>query len=720
MHRLQPAVRYLLFAVVLTFTQTATAIVTVGPVGSGCSYSKIQDAINYVLGKERSHPDDVDPYIAVAGDNFYNEALVIDSANVTGYVDPFGQIGAFVQIYGNYNQSCGDTPNGSTATVGAGGGKFGNSVLEIRGGNPVHVVLNHLILTDAGGAVSGGGINFHASAAGYLDLSNIDITGNHASYGGGIYANGHAPGLTLALHANTIIENNTASNDGGGILAVGETFFYATEGNLVVSNNTAGGAGGGIGFSGHGSVAMTGAQIVGNHGNEGGGIYVNADSPTDVNLDDGVFIALNTAGQDGGGIAIAGQAKLYAQSSVSPTQIFLNEVLSETGPGGGVYLQGPAQMRFSGSIASNTAGYGGGIALVAGQSQFSDDAIVTLTAPGSNTPVNVSGNTARRTGGAVFLKPYVNKDFFTRARLCATDFRFDLNQAQEGTAIYADEDFNSILGVDKIYVGSDVRLNDGEACNTRSICSAASGCNEINGNVAATADFQPTDGSTILIQTEGLLSAHRVELQQNEGGHAIRVVDDNDDSRSKFSISMDDCLITDNQMTQELLYLDNDLQLFNCTLAHNAIGGQHVIRVAGDIVRLTKSIIDQSLDTLDFAGNGNVTRRTLQFLLTNHADPTLGSSPTLIVAAPRFANVAQFDYHLRPDSPGLDATVADSLASDLDGYTRDVDLPLVPNYFQSPTNQGARDLGAYELQLFQLPPPPACARNDTVFCSTFE
>jgi hypothetical protein len=65
------------FAQLLT-TEPASAIVTVGPAGSGCRFTKIQDAINLVLNNERFHPDDTDPFIGVSGDNFYNEALVID------------------------------------------------------------------------------------------------------------------------------------------------------------------------------------------------------------------------------------------------------------------------------------------------------------------------------------------------------------------------------------------------------------------------------------------------------------------------------------------------------------------------------------------------------------------------------------------------------------------------------------------------------------------
>lgn len=691
-------------------TQSASAIVTVGPVGSGCTYSKIQEAINYVIGKERSHPDDVDPYIAVAGDNFYNEALVIDSSNVTGYVDPFGQTGAFVQIYGNYNQSCGDIPNGSTATVGAGGGKSGNSVLEVKGSEPIHVVLNHLNMVDASGVTSGGGINFHASAAGYLDLSNVDISGNHARFGAGVYANGHAPGLTLALHDGTRVEGNTASEDGGGILVNGETFFYASEGGTSFINNIAGGAGGGIAFAGHGSMVLGGAQILVNEAAEGGGLYVYADSPTDVTFGDSVFIEANKATQDGGGITLAGKAKLSALSTTGPTQIILNQVSSDTGPGGGVYVAGPAEMRFTGTISSNSAGYGGGIAAIAGGDLLMD-AYVALTPAGPTTPVDVSNNSATHSGGGIFVKANstfsTNGDDYIYATVCATDFRINANTAVEGTAIYADEGSGGILAGD---FGSTVALNfDGIITGRLGCphpafqCAPGIACNEVNGNyrTGAGSGF----GSTILIQDLSTLEARRVKMQFNEGAHALRSVDD------QYGMNLDTLLITDNTVDGELIHLDSaDLKIVDSTIAHNTIGAAYVIRSAGNITMSGTIIAEATTNTIDFAGNNGPSGHNFDFVQTNPSDPTLPATGFVLYSLPVFVDFAQHDYHLRPYSPGLDVAPAGASASfDLDGARRDLDLPQIQNV------QGPRDLGAYERQSI-----PRCSAPDVLFCSTFE
>jgi predicted outer membrane repeat protein len=693
----------------LLAAQSASAIVTVGPVGSGCRFTKIQDAINYVLGKERNAPDDVDPYIGVAGDNFYNEALVVDGSNVTAYTDPFGLPEAFVQIYGNYDQNCNDTPVNTTAAVGAGGSKTGHSVLEITGSRPVRVVLNHFVLTDASGVNTGGGVSVHPSAAAYLDLTNVDINGNHASHGGGIYVSGHAPGHTLALHGGTTIANNTATNDGGGIATNGETFLYATESFFVVSNNTAGGVGGGISFQGHGSMTLGGsAQFAGNHGSEGGGIYVNADRPTDINFYDGVFIGVNQAVVAGGGMTIAGQAKLYAQSSVVPTQIFSNEVLSDTGAGGGVAVLGPAEMRFSGSIYNNSAGYGGGVAAIAGSDSLMD-AYVALTAASPTSPVSVSNNGGTHAGGGIYVKANstftTSGDDYIYATVCASNFVIDSNGAAEGTAIYADSGDGGFL---TFTWGSTVALNfDGlvrgrQGCPQPIRCAAGIACNEIVGNYRSGGGAG--DGATILVQEASELDARNVRIQGNQGAHALRSV------RDSFGIDAGTLLVTDNQVDGELIDSDNaDLKIVDSTIANNTIGNQYVIRASGHIDLVNSIVAEATPYTVDFAGNNNLADRNFDFVLTNRSDPTVGSSGYVLYDTPSFVDVANRDYHLRPYSPGLDvAPAVGNSPPDLDGAPRDVDLPQIVN------NQGPRDIGAYE----RLSIPP-CSAPDAVFCNGF-
>ena len=691
--------------------QPASAIVTVGPDGSGCTYTRIQDAIDHVLAKERNAPDDVDPYIAVAGDNFYNEALVIDSSGVDAYIDPFGQQEAFVQIYGNYDQNCNDVPIDTTATIGAGGGHSGNSVIEVVGGSPVRIVLNHFVLTDGDTDGFGGGIHFHNGAAGYLDLSNIDINGNHASYGGGILIEGHVPGFTLALHPGVTIENNSATNAGGGLYVGGEAFVYATESNVAFVNNTAGSGGGGISFQGHGSMNVGNVQIAGNTADEGGGIYIDADSATDINFYDGIFIAGNTATRNGGGVRVGGRATLRAQSAVVPPQIFLNKVLDDGGAGGGIDVRGPAQMYFDGAVYDNSAGYGGGISALAG-SDSGDDVFVSLAAAGPSSPVKVTDNAASHIGGGIYVKPATtfttDGNFYIYATVCAQDFLINGNGAANGTAVYADSDPGGTLTPSW---GSSIALNGGGVSGNigcpavARACASGVACNEIRDNyqIGGSAD----EGSTIVVQDYTTATIDRTTIQGNQGANVVRVVAD------AYSSEMHSLLITDNQVAGDLIRIDDGFDdsttITDSTIAHNSIGGDHVIRAPG-ITLLNTIVAEDVTQTVDFGGNTEVDRRHFDFVLTNPADATLGiDGGVVLYDAPRFVDVALRDYHLAPFSPGLDAAPASDDVPDLDKNPRNVDLAEIANL------QGPRDLGPYELQSI----PSGCA-PDAIFCNGFE
>jgi predicted outer membrane repeat protein len=562
-------------------------------------------------------------------------------------------------------------------------------------------VLNHFILTDASNVDEGGGINFHADAAGYLDLSNVDITGNQASYGGGIFVNGHAPGFTLALHPGSTIENNTAGSDGGGVYATGETFLYATEGNAVFHDNSAGASGGGITFKGHGSLDLGGVQIYANHAGEGGGIYVDADDASDVNFYDGVYIGVNTADQNGGGLRLGGQAKLYAQSTGAPTQIYFNQVLSDTGSGGGVDVRGPAEMRFTGAIFDNSAGYGGGISAYASDEE---QVFVSLTAANPSSPVSVSDNSASHIGGGIYAKGKTGSHY-VEGFVCAQDFLINDNAAVEGTAIYADSDASGLF---TITAGSEIYLNGGPGAICPQVaraCAAGVACNEISGNHQS--GGSPDEGSTILIQEASDLVLDLTTVQGNQGAHVLRAIGD------AYAPEAHTVLMTDNEVGGELIRIEDgatdDVTITDSTLAHNTIGAAHVIRSPG--VTLVDTIVAEDVaQTMDFGGNDEQDRRHFQYVLTNPDDATLSVADAMILyASPRFVDVASRDYHLAPFSPGLDVAPGTANALDLDKNPRTVDLTEIADF------QGPRDLGPYELQFIAS----GCA-PDAVFCNGFD
>src|SRR5262249_30715738 len=135
------------------------------------------------------------------------------------------------------------------------------------------VFLDTLQITGANntsGSAHGGGVDLDGGA---LFTSHVDFFHNHASLGGGIYAHGGLTGSTVNLH-DTTIQNNVATNGGGGIY-----------------------------FEGGGALELTNLFIRGNQSNYGGGIYANGGFPgLFVLLHAYTIVQLNTANAAGGGI----------------------------------------------------------------------------------------------------------------------------------------------------------------------------------------------------------------------------------------------------------------------------------------------------------------------------------------------------------------------------------------------------------------------------------
>jgi hypothetical protein len=318
--------------------------------------------------------------------------------------------------------------------------------------------------------------------------------------------------------------------------------------------------------------------------------------------------------------------------------------------------------------------------------------------------VQVSGNTAAKTGGGVYLLPNV----VGGAELCAYDFRIDDNIAQEGTAVYADLD-TSFAGTQ---VAGDVILNtdpfgvcvapEPPTALGAVPCAASAACNTMNGNVAEDSSNTPKPGSVILVQNDGELEADRLVMRANQGAHAVRIIDPQtaDDSISN-------CLIVDNQFTSDLIYAQtgdyiNAVHFSDCTIAGNVIASGSVLRSEFK-TSLTRTIIDQpGVPTLNYSGSG--ADLGVSYVLSNDT-ATLPVATGVVQGTPVFVDAAAGDYHLALNSLGIDFAPAKG-GGDLDRVPRDVDLTSIPNTY------GPRDIGAYERQF-------ACAA-DTIFCNGFE
>lgn len=223
------------------------------------------------------------------------------------------------------------TVSGNTAGYGAG----------IDADTSLNILNNSMITGNTANNVGGGGIRFDSdSKADLLRIEDSNIDNNIAAsgYGGGVHFYADNPSLLIR---NSSISGNEAQEGGGGGIAVnyddgaGEQYGFVTIQNSVVSNNTAASEGGGLflevddvhrailiedsDFSGntagddggglhfyfddglYTSLVIRNTTIADNLATEGGGMWLYDDDGYSVNIDNVTFSG-NTAEQSGGGL----------------------------------------------------------------------------------------------------------------------------------------------------------------------------------------------------------------------------------------------------------------------------------------------------------------------------------------------------------------------------------------------------------------------------------
>ncbi len=271
-----------------------------------CNFTDIQSAI----GAVSCH----DTTIVVSSERntltYTGQHLDIDGKSMTiqgsANACPTGSIGNAVD--GNVADSTPPAP----AVVLHGDGS--DSVIYIHDNS--NVTLESLQLTGGGGTYGGG---IHFSGTGTLTIADSTIIENGASYGGGIQFNGSGGNATLNLNAGTIISDNTAVVNGGGIEIQGSARLFALQpSTLILENHAPAGYGGGIAVfsparADIGSPGYNGGAVIQfNDAKFGGGISINGNNLGDndeaevrvfsVDGDNPVQISSNTASSEGGGI----------------------------------------------------------------------------------------------------------------------------------------------------------------------------------------------------------------------------------------------------------------------------------------------------------------------------------------------------------------------------------------------------------------------------------
>ena len=289
-----------------------------------------------------------------------------------------------------------------------GGGVFieGNVNQLISSGKISHNIATSL----------GGGVYFTVKRNVVFEVYAGEISNNSAKSGGGFYVyrkNNYTPTLRLnnaTTSAAVSIEENTATQNGGGIAAVGSrgklatvTFVGNNNATTTLQRNTAGLNGGGI-YADFANVTINKGCVVGdtysetdpvkygnaNQATNGGGLYVKdgafkfytgtvignkatrngggiylANTAANIKYSSSYVgdkrISSNTAGGNGGGIYFKGKGKTMNLGSDNKADVFVDNNVA-TGNGGGICLENGTVNFYTGEINANAAGnYGGGL-----------------------------------------------------------------------------------------------------------------------------------------------------------------------------------------------------------------------------------------------------------------------------------------------------------------------------------------------------------------------
>jgi len=345
----------------------ANAWVSVGssPGYGTCTYTTIQQALNAGASE-----------IRVLNNQDFVENLEINQS---------------VDIMGGYVSCLAASVNfpRTNNTVISGSAQLGPAVIEVYSTNNPTINLHNLTLQDATDTIfwanGGHGLSI-GSSNGFIQLFNTVISENDGELGGGIYVGNTLGNLSLILH-DSQVENNVASNKGGGIYCAGNALsagnaLIRISGDSKINGNQAL-YGGGIAAqngckltidSGHISLGTRGV----NHNyatNNGGGIYL--DSGAHVSLQGNVYglfgifgnntapvtVRGNSAGQNGGGI--------YAinSSSVDVVDGFIYANNAQLERGGAVYLGasiGPQPVTFNMTSSTGTCWRSGECSILSG------------------------------------------------------------------------------------------------------------------------------------------------------------------------------------------------------------------------------------------------------------------------------------------------------------------------------------------------------------------
>ncbi len=284
--------------------------------------------------------------------------------------------GGALYVYENNTLSFSETSNFEGNTAYDGGG-----ALRVWGINNLSFSGN----SNFEGNTAGEGGALHAELYNTLSFSGTsNFEGNTAYNGGAMHV---SVDNTLSFHGSSNFEGNTAT-DCGGALSVRKDSTVNFSGNSYFEGNNAN-RGGALCSLNSGVIFAGKTLFSSNTANLFGGALYAVDSVT--HLTESFTITENEAA-DGGGIFVQG-GRIAFQGEGS----CMENKASQDGYGGAV-LAISCIVKFSGTyeLVSNTAGFGGGMALAGIKDR------TLLLEPGTNLSFN--RNTAHKRGGALYVE----------------------------------------------------------------------------------------------------------------------------------------------------------------------------------------------------------------------------------------------------------------------------------------------------------------------------
>ena len=241
----------------------------------------------------------------------------------------------------------GSTLDGNATTDKTGG--QGGAIVAYGAGD---ITLDSTTITNNDAAVGGGLFSLGVAVSDtHITLrNNTKFTGNTAASGAGIYLMRSSGNNILLELSDSAIDNNIASDWGGGIFAYNGAEVKAN--NTSISNNKGGNAGGLLVWNNSSAELSNGSKVSGNtatNGN-GGGVYAINGTVTATDCD----ISDNDAGQYNGGGICAQNSTLTLEKNT------LNRNKSKSG--GAIWMNASDAALTGNTITYNTAtGNGGGI-----------------------------------------------------------------------------------------------------------------------------------------------------------------------------------------------------------------------------------------------------------------------------------------------------------------------------------------------------------------------